>query len=96
MARKADHLRVATAADAEKSSPKSLLEAVKGGDYREILVAQRLEIAKSIPDTSGPAKAALHRQLSLIAKDLQAMDASDQDGHDHGTPEDEAFDATAI
>ena len=53
----------------------TLAQAVETGDYRKILVAQRREIALSLPDERGPAKAALHRQLSLIAKEIEALDA---------------------
>ena len=67
-------LRAVTTEDAAPKR-KTLVEAVEGGDYREILVAQRYEIAASLPDEHGPAKAALHRQLSLIAKELAALDA---------------------
>lgn len=68
-------LRVATDGDAPPK-PKSLIEAAAGGDYREMLVAQRHDIARSLqdPDTKGPARAALHRQLSLVAKELRMMD----------------------
>ena len=68
-------LRVASPKDAP-APPMTLVEAVESGDYREILVAQRREIAASLPDERGPAKAALHRQLSTIAKELSAMDAA--------------------
>lgn len=80
-----------------KVKPLSLAEAVETGDYRTILVAQRREIAQSIPDEKGPAKAALHRQLSLIAKELEALDAAAEEeaGADGATP-DEEFDASAI
>lgn len=76
----------------------TLAEAVETGDYRSILVAQRREIALSLPDEKGPAKAALHRQLSLIAKELDAMDAkakqeASEDGELAG---DEEWDEEAI
>ena len=61
--------------DEKPTRRKTLVEAVDGGDYRDILVAQRFAIASAIPDEKGPAIAALHRQLSLIAKEIAAMDA---------------------
>lgn len=65
------------------SKPLTLMEAVETGDYRTILVAQRREIAAALPDEKGPAKAALHRQLSLIAKELEALDAkAKQEAHE--------------
>lgn len=75
----------------------SLADAVESGDYVRILVAQRREIAASIPDERGPAKAALHRQLSMIAKELEAIAARDR-GEAGGVSEvsDGEFDAAAI
>ena len=64
----------------KRPKPLTLREAVETGDYRTILVAQRREIALSIPEEHGPAKAALHRQLSLIAKELESLDASTREG----------------
>lgn len=72
----------------------SLADAVETGDYRTILEAQRREIAKSIPDERGPAKAALHRQLSLIAKELEALDEQDkEEGADIERAADEDWEA---
>lgn len=53
---------------------KTLAEAVAGGDYLDILKAQRNEIVVSLPGEKGPAKAALHRQLSLISKEIQTLE----------------------
>ena len=64
----------------KRARPKSLAQAIESGDYREILEAQRREIAKSLPEERGPAKAALHRQLSLISKELQTIAAADLRG----------------
>lgn len=84
--------------DEVQPRPKTLEEAVDGGTYREILIAQRAEIAKSIPSEKGPAKAALHRQLFLIAKEIEDLDARVREGgaEDGDLPEDEAWDGTAI
>ena len=88
-------LRVATEKDTPKK-PKTLVEAIEAGDYREILLAQRREIAASLPDERGPAKAALHRQLALISKEIEALDAATQTGPDAVVAEtsDEAWDGT--
>lgn len=78
----------------EPEKPLTLVEAVETGDYRKILIAQRREIALSLPDEKGPAKAALHRQLSLIAKELAAMDQRDIEGGSDLEPiEDEEWQA---
>lgn len=80
-----------------KEKPKTLLEAADGGDYRELLVAQRTDIAKALQDpaTQGPARAALHRQLGLIAKELRDMDAAAaQEVADDASAPDEAWTGT--
>ena len=65
--------------------PPTLIEAVESGDYRAILVAQRREIAAAIPEERGPAKAALHRQLSILAREIEALDAkAAQEAHEDG------------
>lgn len=56
--------------------PLSLDQAVATGDYLTILIAQRFEIAQAIPLEKGPAKAALHRQLSIVAKEIEAIEAA--------------------
>jgi hypothetical protein len=84
----------------EKPEPKilTLAEAVETGDYRLILIAQRREIAQAIPEEKGPAKAALHRQLSIIAKELEALEANaKQEAIENAGPaQDEAWDSEAI
>lgn len=59
---------------APKPKVKTLAEAVDGGEYLDILKAQRHEIVVSLPGEKGPAKAALHRQLSLISKEIQTLE----------------------
>lgn len=90
-------LRVA-GPDDTPPKPLTLAEAVEAGDYRQILVAQRREIAQSIPDERGPAKAALHRQLSLISKELSQLDATakQEAGEDAELTGDQAWDEEAI
>lgn len=79
-ASKARSLRTVKPGDKPRQvKPPSLVEAVELGDYKQILMAQRREIATSIPDESGPAKAALHRQLSLISKELESIDERDKE-----------------
>lgn len=61
----------------ETAEPKKVLtlaEAVEAGDYLEILRAQRRDIATTLPDEKGPAKAALHLQLSRIAKEIDVIE----------------------
>lgn len=93
-------LRAVSPSDAPSVSakPLTLEQAVETGDYLKILVAQRREIAQAIPDEKGPAKAALHRQLSIIAKEIELMeDKAKQEAIENGDPaEDEAWDSEAI
>lgn len=101
MAKPERPLRAVTDADippAEPKTPMTLDQAIESGNYLEILLAQRREIVTSLPEEKGPAKAALHRQLSLISKEIQALEASaKQEAIENGGPvEDEAWDAEAI
>jgi hypothetical protein len=50
------------------------------GDQRELLVAMRTRIAEAVGDPNTPARdlAALSRRLLEIAKDLKALDASEE------------------
>ena len=85
----------------EAPAPKKILtleQAVESGDYLEILIAQRREIAQAIPEEKGPAKAALHRQLSIVSKEIEAMELkSKQEAIENGGPvEDEDWDSEAI
>lgn len=93
-------LRAVSPADPPPAKPKPLTleQAVETGDYMKILVAQRREIAQAIPEEKGPAKAALHRQLSIIAKEIEAMeDKAHQEAVENGgSVEDETWDAEAI
>lgn len=89
----------AVAPDETPNPPKilSLAEAIELGDYLQILLAQRREIVTSLPDERGPAKAALHRQLSLISKEIEALVSRDSDEAEGGANvEDGEFDAAAI
>ncbi len=83
-----------------KAKPPTLNEAIESGDYLEILRAQRRDIVASLPEEKGPAKAALHRQLAIISKDIQALEAkkaqADQEDSEGVVVEDEAWDAEAL
>jgi hypothetical protein len=74
----------------------TLVEAVETGNYRLILLAQQREIAATVGEEKGPAKAALHRQLALISKELETLDLADVDGEGSvvATTADEAWDGT--
>lgn len=75
----------------------SLDEAVESGDYLQILLAQRREMVKALPDTKGPALAALHRQVSMVSKEIEALVSRDSDEAEGGADvEDGKFDAEAV
>lgn len=79
------------------TNPKTLAEAIESGNYLQILLAQRREIATSLPNEKGPAKAALHRQLSIISKEIEALTAAaEQEAAEDAEVADEVFDASAV
>lgn len=89
----------AVSADEMPQKPKILTldEAIESGDYLEILLAQRREMAAALPNLSGPAVPAQHRQLSLISKEIAALQAKDAEDTEGGADVDDAeFDAEAI
>ena len=85
---------------AEPAKVQTLAEAIESGVYIDILRAQRREIAASLPDERGPAKAALHRQLAIISKEIQALEAqaaqAAKEAAEGGVVADEAWDAQAL
>lgn len=78
--------------------PKSVTEAADQGSTRELLVATRTRIAKAVEDPNTPARdlAALTKRLFEVVRDIEAIDARDEQELDAGDVEDEAFDADAI
>lgn len=75
----------------------TLAEAIESGDYLQILLAQRREIVSDLPNEKGPAKAALHRQLSILSKDIEALQRGEEEDAEGGANvEDGEFDAAAI
>ncbi|MCK0517880.1 hypothetical protein [Williamsia sp. DF01-3] len=103
MATNRSHLRGVApdeAPPAPPAAPLTLSEAVEQGNYLEILRAQRREIVTSLPDERGPAKAALHRQLAMISKEIQALEAKQaqaaKEDAEGVVVEDEAWDAEAL
>lgn len=85
----------AVKANEKPARPMTLVEAIESGDYRQILMAQRRDIAASLPDEKGPAKAALHRQLAIISKEIEELDAAlDEEQSVVVRSDDEAFDGT--
>jgi hypothetical protein len=81
----------------ERKPPKSLAEAVEGGDYLQILLAQRRDIVRSLPDEKGQAKATRHLQLRDISKEIEGMElAAAGDKSVVADTDDDAWDQSAI
>lgn len=79
--------------------PKTVTEAADTGTTRELLVAMRARIATAVEDLNTPARdlAALTKRLVEVVRDIEAIDARDEQEAERGGPvSDEAFDAAAI
>ena len=79
---------------------KTVAQAAETGDHRELLVAMRERIARTVSNPDCPPRdlAALTRRLQDIAKEIEAIDlrAKEEGADAHGTAEDEAWDAEAL
>ena len=96
MARK-PALRVATDADVKPIRPASLSEAVESGTYLQILEAQRRQMVRDVAAATGPALAALHRQIALHSKEIAALQVeAKQEASEDAEVEDESFGSEAI
>lgn len=74
-----------------------LSDALERGTYVQILIAQRKEMVSALPETKGPALAALHRQISLTSKEIESLLSRESDEAEGGANvEDGEFDAEAI
>lgn len=84
----------------EKPPPKSITEAADKGTQRELLVAMRARIAKTVEDPKCPPRdlASLSRRLMELAREIEQIDiAAEEEGGTSGQPSaDEALDASAI
>lgn len=85
----------------EKATPvrgKTITEAAASGTTRELLVAMRARIATAVEDPNTPARdlAALTKRLVEVVRDIEAIDAREEESADAGPVADEAFDASAI
>jgi len=99
MAGRKPSLRAVSADEAppEPSKPLTLLEAIEAGVYLEILKAQRREMVRDVGDEKGPAKAAMHRQIALLSKEIASLDAeAQQEADEDAEVPDEPLDATAL
>lgn len=102
-ARKPPPLRAVTDDDASKPAApekkRSVAEAAEGGDHRELLVAMRSRIARTVDGPNCPPRdlAALTRRLQDIAKEIDALDhRAKEEARDDGISADEEWDAEAL
>lgn len=81
----------------ETAAPKkrSVTEAASDGSRRELLVAMRSRVATAVEDPNTPARdlAALTRRLMEIAKDIEALDAREQEAEGGEATADEQWTA---
>lgn len=71
---------VAPGEAAPAQHPKTVTEAAEKGTTRELLVAMRARIAKAVEDPNTPARdlAALTKRLVEVVRDIEAIDARDE------------------
>lgn len=81
-----------------RSRPKTVSEAADTGSTRDLLVAMRTRIAKAVEDPDTPARdlAALTKRLVEVVRDIEAIDAREDEAGSSGEVADEEFDAAAI
>lgn len=104
MAARKTHVRVVQADEkaepkAATKKPETVAEAAAGGDHRELLVAMRERIAKTVSDPSCPPRdlAALTRRLQDIAKEIDAIDLRlKEEAKEDGVSPDEDWNEAAI
>lgn len=82
-----------------RKAPKTIVEAADEGTARDLLVAMRNRIARTLDEPNCPARdqASLSRRLLEIRKEIEAIDAAaEQEAAEDAEVEDEAFDAEAL
>lgn len=77
----------------------TVAEAAETGSHRDLLVAMRERIAKTVSDPDCPPRdlAALTRRLQDIAKEIEAIDLrAKEEAREDGVSADEAWDGAAL
>jgi hypothetical protein len=79
--------------------PKTVAEAAESGNHRDLLVAMRERIAKTVSNPDCPPRdlAALTRRLQDIAKEIEAIDLRvKEEAREDGVTPDEEWDDEAL
>lgn len=78
--------------------PKSVTEAASDGSTRELLAAMRTRIAEAVEDRNTPARelASLTKRLVEVVRDIEAIDAREEQEGTGAVVPDGSFDASAI
>lgn len=90
---------VASDERAEKKRPLTIVEAADQGTARDLLVAMRNRIAKTLDEPNCPARdqASLSRRLLEIRKEIEAIDATaKREADEDAEVEDESFGSEVI
>ena len=100
MAARKSHVRVVAPGEKpKKTAPKTVTQAASSGTHRELLVAMRDRIAKTVEDPSCPPRdlASLTLRLAKIAEEIKALDhREEQEGGESAPVEDGDFDAASV
>jgi hypothetical protein len=87
-------------APAKPEKPKTVTEAARTGSVRELLVAMRDRVAETVENPNTPARdiASNSKRLMEIVRDIEALDAREDDEGGARAPEvqDGTFDASAV
>lgn len=95
----ASKLRAVAPDEKAERKPRTIVEAADQGSARDLLVAMRNRIAKTLDEPNCPARdqASLSRRLLEIRKEIEAIDAAaEQEAAESASHEDEEFDASAV
>ena len=76
----------------------TIVEAAEDGSTRDLLVAMRTRIAQAVGDPETPARdlAALTKRLVEVVRDIEAIDAREEEAESHAEVSDGEFDPEDI
>uniref|UniRef100_UPI003F494186 hypothetical protein n=1 Tax=Arthrobacter silvisoli TaxID=2291022 RepID=UPI003F494186 len=76
----------------------TVVEAAEDGSTRDLLVAMRTRIARAVGDPDTPARdlAALTKRLVEVVRDIEAIDAREEEAGSHAEVSDGEFNAKDI